>query len=109
MTPPLLRKMSEIPVGEIVVYGDRIVEPKTGCLIARNFPSRDRAIEAARAMNKVADWFGIIKTRAAGGRPNCQDELKRIAEEFGGLFGDDNSDFAVARCAAVVAKNESRA
>jgi hypothetical protein len=106
-TPTLLRKMNEIPVGELIVYGDRIIEPRTGCWIACGFPNKAKAIAAANEMNEVADWIGVIKTRAEGGRPNCQDELKRIAEAHGGRLSDNAKDFDTeARCAAAVAKIE---
>ncbi len=103
-TPPLLRRMNETAVGDLVVYGDRIIEPKTGLRVAGNFPSNQKAIEAATAMNEVADWPGIIKCRADGGRPNCQDELKRIAESFGGAFGDGGRGLAEEVCKSVASK-----
>ena len=83
-TPLLLRKMKETRVGDIVVYNSTIFEPMTDCCIARYFPTNAAALACAREMNQVADWHGIIKTLAKGERPNCQDELKRIAEAHGG-------------------------
>lgn len=105
-TPPLLRKMTELRVGELVVRRDRIIEPRTGFRVAHGFPSETKAIDAAREMNEVADWFGILKTRAEGGRPNCQSELERIAEAHGGKLADGNpaSD---ARCREIVRQVES--
>lgn len=105
-TPPLLAKMIEVQVGEIVVRGNRIVEPATGCRIAGGFPSRDAAIRAATAMNEIADWPGVIKTRAENGRPNCLPELERIAKEHGGVIGDGGGAASARRCAAVVAKRQ---
>lgn len=83
-SPPLLRKMNETRVGDLVVYNRTIMEPLTDCRVASDFPTNDAALAAAREMNEVADWHGIIKTLAKGERPNCQDELKRIAAAHGG-------------------------
>jgi len=106
-TPPMLRKMMETPVGDLVVYGDRIMEPRTGCCVGRDFPSKEKAIEAAKAMNEVADWPGIIKTRAEGRSPNCQDELRRIAENFGGKIADGGRGLAEQVCQLAAAKIDS--
>jgi hypothetical protein len=75
---------NETCCGDIVVYNRTIIEPMTNCVIARNFPTDEAAMAAARAMNEVADWHGIIKTLARKQRPNCQDELERIAAAHGG-------------------------
>jgi hypothetical protein len=107
-TPPLLRKMNETQVGDLVVYGGTIIEPLTGCVVGRGFPDKRAAMAAAKEMNEVADWFGILKTRAEGNRPNCQDELQRIAEVHGGKLGDGakHQDGTEALCAAAVARVE---
>lgn len=105
--PPLLQKMLEVSVGELMVQCERIIEPKTGCRVAWGFPDKESAIAAAMAMNEVADWFGIIKTRAEGHRPNCQAELQRIAQAYGGFITLEAGD-AERRCAEVVARFESR-
>ena|ERR1700686_4810501 len=91
VSPPLLRKMNETRVGHIVVYNRVIYEPLTDCVVARGFPDNDAALAAAREMNEVADWHGVIKTLARNERPNCQDELKRIAEAHGGKLSDNAS------------------
>lgn len=80
-TPPLLDRMMSHQVGELVVRRDRIIEPRTGCRVAHSFPSEQAAINAAQEMNEVADWFGLIKTRSEGNRPNCQDELSGRTEK----------------------------
>jgi len=105
-TPPLLRKMNETQVGELVVYARRVIEPLTGCCVAHSFPDNKKAIAAARAMNEVADWFGIIKTRSEGKRPNCQAEIERIAIEHGGKLGDGAGQSTYDRCASVVSTKE---
>lgn len=105
-TPPLLRKMNETKVGDLIVWNRRIVEPLTGCCVAHSFPSNEKAIAAAGAMNEVADWFGIIKVRAEGKRPNCQDEIERIAVEYGGKLGDGAGEATYNRCASVVSQRE---
>ena len=105
-TPPLLQKMLEVPVGELVVRRDRIIEPKTGCRIASGFPSQQSAIAAATAMNEVADWFGILKTRAEGKRPNCQGELERIAKAYGGQLGGGATVVTQRICVRAVAARE---
>jgi hypothetical protein len=107
-TPPLLRKMLEIPIGDIIVRGNSIVEPVSTCRIAHGFPSKDAAIKAAQEMNEVADWIGIVKTRAEGRSPNCQDELRRIAEAYGGVLSDGGGQLGEVFCAAVVAKIEAQ-
>jgi hypothetical protein len=105
-TPPLLRKMNERQVGELVIYNRRIIEPLSQCCVAHSFPNNDKAAAAAAAMNEVADWFGIIKTRAEGGRPNCQDELERIAIANGGKLGDGAGQETYDRCTSVVQRKE---
>lgn len=107
-TPPLLQKMFERQVGDLVVRRREIFEPKSGCRVAYEFPNDDAAEKAAAKMNEVADWFGIIKSRAGGINPNCQDELGRIALEFGGKLatGNKNSGIAEARCAEAASAAE---
>lgn len=107
-TPPLLQKMLEREVGELVVRRTTIYEPRTGCRVARDFPTEVAAINAALRMNEVADWFGLLKSRAEGHNPNCQDELQRIAEAFGGKLATNNarSGFAESACANAVAAVE---
>lgn len=108
-TPPLLDRMLKTPVGELVVFNNKIImEPRTGCTIARDFPNKEAAIKAAEAMNEVADWVGVIKTRAEGGRPNCQDEIERIVREHGGSMGGKADAATVAKCAIVVKQIEGR-
>jgi len=106
-TPPLLSKMLEVTVGDLIVRETRIVEPRTNCTVARNFPSREKAIAAAREMNEVADWVGVLKTRAEGKRPNCQAELRRIAETHGGSFAENANVATHMLCAAVVESIET--
>jgi hypothetical protein len=107
-TPPLLKKMLVVPVGEIVVRGSAIVEPVSGCFIAAGFPSKAAAVKAAEEMNAVADWIGIVKTRAGGRSPNCQPELQRIAEAHGGRLSDGGGKLGETYCAAVVSRIESQ-
>jgi hypothetical protein len=108
MTPPLLRKMSEARVGDLVVRKDRIYEPQTGLRVAHSFPTHEAAVAAARAMNEVADWFGVIKTRAEGRLPNCMDELRRIISEHGGTIADGGGIAPEAICADTVSRIERR-
>jgi hypothetical protein len=106
-TPPLLRKMLERQVGELVVMRDRIIEPKTGCRVAYDFPNEAAAVNAALRMNEIVDWFGLIKARADGHQPNCEAELNRIAEDFGGKLANGNTaGMAESICAKVVADVE---
>ncbi len=105
-TPPLLKRMLDVSVGDIVVRGSAIVEPVSKCFIATGFPSRGAAIKAAEEMNAVADWIGIVKTRASGKSPNCQPELQRIAEAHGGKLSDGGGIVGQDYCAAVVARIE---
>ena len=103
--PPLLRRMMERQVGDLVVRRDRIIEPKTGCYVARDFPNEAAAINAALRMNEVADWIGILESRAAGNQLNCQDELRRIAEDFGGKLADGAKVMGVGSiCASALAR-----
>lgn len=104
--PPLLQKMMEVPVGDLVVRRDCIIEPKTGCRVASGFPNRASAIAAATEMNEVTDWFGVIKSRAEGHRPNCQSELERIANLHGGSLYLRQVPGTEKLCAAVVAQME---
>jgi hypothetical protein len=105
--PPLLSRMLRVAVGDVAVTHDgRIVEPKTDCLIASGFPDQEAAISAAKEMNEIADWFGIIKARAAGHRINCADELERIAAAHGGFLGREASQKTKRVCADVVAQYE---
>ncbi len=101
-TPPLLRKMFEDRVGDLVVYRDRIVEPRSMCCVARGFPSHESALKAAAEMNEVADWIGVLKARSEGRRPNCQGELQRIAEAHGGKLGDGAGEATYQACAKAV-------
>jgi len=103
---PLLRKMLERQVGDLVVRRDRIIEPRTGLRVAGSFPNEAAAIAAATEMNEVADWVGLIKVRAEGGRPNCQDELRAIAERHGGKLGDGGGEGSEVVCAKTVAAIE---
>lgn len=106
-TPPLLQRMIERQVGDLVVRRDRIIEPITGCRVAYDFPSEAAAINAALRMNEVADWIGLLKTRAERQRPNCQDELRQIAEAFGGKLADGATDRTEAVCAAAISRIEN--
>ncbi len=105
-TPPLLRKMMETVVGDLVVLRDRISEPKSGLMVASGFPDHSAAIAAARQMNEVADWFGVLKARADGRNPNCIDELERIAAAHGGVLGRKSPKEGAAICAETVARYE---
>jgi hypothetical protein len=58
-------------------------------------------------MNEAADWVGVIKNRATGGRPNCQDELERIAGAHGGKLGTGGGERIEKVCAEVAAKIEA--
>jgi hypothetical protein len=105
--PPLLQRMTERQVGELVVKRDRIYEPKTGCRVAHSFPNEAAAINAALRMNEIADWFGLLKARSEGHNPNCQSELQQIAENFGGKLATGNHDkMAESLCARAVAAVE---
>lgn len=106
-TPPLLQRMTEHKVGELIVRRDRIIEPRTGCRVAHSFPNEAAALIAAREMNEVADWFGVIKARSEGRPLNCQGELRAIAERHGGLLADGGKGMGVeGMCARVVAAVE---
>ena len=100
-TPPLLERMMELRVGELVVYRGRIIEPRTRCAVAKDFPSDDAACKAAAEMNEVADWVGVLKARADKRRPNCQAELMRIAEAHGGKLADGSDHRTTLLCAEV--------
>jgi hypothetical protein len=105
-SPPLLRKMNEVAVGELRVYHTTIIEPLTGLVVAKGFPNGAAALQAAVEMNEVADWFGILKVRAEGRNPNCQDELQRIATKYGGELATNATTATHARAAAVVKQRE---
>ena len=107
-TPPLLQKMFEREVGELQIRYNAIYEPKSGCRVAYDFPSEAAAINAALRMNEIADWFGVVKARSEGLNPNCQDELKRIVEDFGGKLstGNNRSGLAESACSRAVAAVE---
>jgi hypothetical protein len=105
-TPLLLQMMNGRPVGDLLVRRNEIIEPLTGCRVAGGFPNMVSAVNAALRMNDVADWLGVLKTRAAGGLPNCQDELRQIAENFGGKLSDDANKRTEDRCAEIVAAVE---
>lgn len=106
-TPPLLQRMMERQVGELIVKRNYIYEPKTGCRVAHSFPNEAAAINAALRMNEIVDWFGLLKARSEGYSPNCQGELQQIAENFGGQLATGNQDrMAENLCAQVVAEVE---
>lgn len=106
-TPGLLKRMTERRVGELIVMRDRIIEPRTERRVAHGFPNEGAAVKAAEEMNEVADWFGIIKARAEGMKPNCQEELRAIAERYGGKLSDGASGAGLEElCAKVVAAVE---
>lgn len=107
-TPPLLQRMMERKVGELVVFKTTITEPRTGFRVAYDFPTESAAANAALRMNDVVDWFGVIKARAEGKSPNSQAELERIVADFGGKLatGNAHSGMAEAACAKVVAAVE---
>lgn len=106
-TPPLLQRMTERQVGELVVHRTTIREPKTGCRVAHSFPNEAAAINSALRMNEIADWFGLLKARSEGHNPNCQSELQQIAENFGGKLATGNHDnIAQVLCANAVAAVE---
>lgn len=108
MTPPLLDKMLETKVGDLVVRRDRIIEPLTGCRVASGFPTSNAAEQAAKEMNAVADWPGIIKCRAEDRLPNCINELDRIAQKHGGQLGRGANENTVAACARAAAALDRR-
>ena len=97
-----------IQIGDLIVSYPpyRIIEPITNLVVAEGFSKEADAIAAAHEMNGVADWFGVIKTRAQGGRPNCQDELSRIARSYGAELGTYRSKGVPQICAEVVAHME---
>lgn len=99
-----MARSSEVRVGAIVVRGRTIYEPLSDTVIARGFPSQQNALCAARAMNEVADWLGVLRTRAAGRRPNCQDELAEIARAWGGTLGTDGGEIGRAWIAEALAR-----
>jgi hypothetical protein len=103
-TPPLLAKMLETSVGELVIRRDRIIEPRSGCCVARYFPTKEAAIAAAKEMNEVADWTGVLKTRAQDGMPNCQTELERIAEKHEGKLATGGGSLSAAICQRAVGR-----
>jgi hypothetical protein len=82
------RKHKRLEVGPLVVHdglmGFQITEPLTNCRVASGFPTLMHAATAAKEMNEIADWVGILKTCAQGRCPNCMNELVRIAENYGG-------------------------
>jgi len=93
------RAAKDLHVGPLIIRGLRIVEPLTGCTVAHGFQTCMHAADAAKEMNEVADWLGVIKTIADGKRPNCQDELARIAESYGGRLAGRGSSASRAACA----------
>ena len=105
-TPPLLQRMMERKVGELVVFRNRIIEPQTGCRIAYDFPSEVAAMNAALRMNEIADWIGVIKVIADGRQPNCKSELIQIAEAFGGKLATGATERTEAVCAKVAIRIE---
>lgn len=107
--PPLLQRMNERRVGDLLVRYRDIIEPRTGLGVARDFPSEVAAISAATEMQMVADFTGLIKVRAEGQRPNCQQELAGIAQKYGGLFCDQGyrHDEAIAACKRVAEEIEA--
>jgi hypothetical protein len=106
-TPPLLQRMTERQIGELIVKRTYIYEPKTGCRVAHSFPNEAAAINAALRMNEIVDWFGLLKARSEGHSPNCQHELQQIAENFGGKLATGNHDKLAERlCADAVAAVE---
>lgn len=105
-TPPLLQKMLERKVGDLVVFRNKIMEPQTGCRIAYDFPSEVAAVNAALRMNEIADWSGIIKVIAAGRQPNCKGDLMHIAEAFGGKLATGATERTEEVCAKVAIRIE---
>jgi hypothetical protein len=106
-------KKHSFDVGALKVESRRrgaftITEPLTDCCVAKGFPTEMHAAAAAKEMNKVADWAGIIKTRGQGRRPNCQDELERIVESFGGKLAYGATAATRAICADVAAQLDLR-
>src|SRR5258705_631210 len=86
-----MRTKADLVVGPLIVrkighLGFTIYEAMSGLRVARGFPTAMHAANAAKEMNEVADWLGILKQRAEGGRPNCEGELRRIAESYGGYL-----------------------
>lgn len=99
---PLLKRMMEQKVGDLIVRKDRIYEPLSGCRVAHSFPTEQAAIAAATEMNEVADWVGVLKTRAEGNQPNCQDELERIIKAHGGEIASGSNETIERHIASIV-------
>lgn len=95
------RKVVSVKVGDLDVGRKRITEPLTGCCIAKDFPSNEAAAAAARAMNEVADWPGVIKARAENRPLNCQPELAAIALAYGGKLAEGGGDLTTDACVRV--------
>ena len=100
--PRRKRRDDDVPVGDLVVRGTSIIEPRSGCYIAYAFPTELNAMVAAREMNEIADWTGIIKIRASGRDPNCKSEVERIAALHGGRIGEGGGEISAKACAKAV-------
>ena len=101
-------RQRELQVGPLIVHDKmgsaQITEPLSGCRVADGFPTLLQAAAAAKEMNDVADWIGLLETRSEGGRPNCQDELARIAASYGGALSGNATAATQVACARGVAK-----
>ena len=106
------RAVNDLHVGPLIVRGGprigfRVVEPLTGFNVAHSFPTCMHAANAAKEMNEVADWLGVLKTIADGEHPNCQSELARIAERYGGRLACSRSSVSRIACAYAVERAEA--
>lgn len=101
------KKVQELTVGQLLVRGRSIIEPMTNCYIARAFPTELHALSAAKELDALTDWFGVIKIRATGGNANCRLEMERIVREYGGRFATNATDDTETRCRKVVELRDS--
>lgn len=107
-------RTTEVQVGQLIVRsggprGHRIIEPLTGCAVARGFATAIHAASAAKELDALADWFDVVKVRSTGTNPNCRSEVERIAKEHGGRIADGGTDVGEEVCAQAVARREGTA
>lgn len=102
--------MARIAVGQLVVHRRRcegwsVREPISRVYVAWNFGTRQAAVAAAREMDEIADWWGIVKLVARGEKPNCGGVVLAIIERHGGNRVGPSAGVR-AHCARVVAQRE---